>query len=345
MATMKAAKLFGAKDTRVVEVERPTPGPGELLLAIKAVAICPSDLRLWEDGHAGGTYPDHPFTQGHEFSGVVAELGPGVEGPAPGTRVAVTPLWSCGKCDLCREGLSNICRNIVFPSFPQADGAMQEYMVVPAWAVEPLPDGVSFVQGALVEPLQAAVHGVSLAPIEPGITVAVVGAGIIGLSVLQAVRGLGAGKVFVADPLGANRELAEKLGATATASFATDFLDQLTDLADQPRIVFECSGHPKALGQAMELCRPAGLVVIIGVPHPDVIEFDTRPPRRKELHFVYSRRYRREDLAAGVAMVAEGKVDLGAYPVETYPLDQAPDAMRRADAKPEGILRVVVVTE
>ena len=147
---MKAAKLFGPRDARIVDVEQPSPGPGHILVRVKAVAICPSDLRLWEDGHAGGTYPDHPYTQGHEFSGEIAQLGEGVDGPPLGTPVAVTPLWTCGVCDLCREGQSNVCRSIVFPSFPQADGALQEYMVVPAWSVEPLPEGVGFVEAALL---------------------------------------------------------------------------------------------------------------------------------------------------------------------------------------------------
>ena len=342
MATMKAAKLFGPKDTRVVEVPRPDPKAGQILVRVKAVAICPSDLRLWEDGHAGGTYPDHPFTQGHEFAGVVEQLGEDVDGPPPGTPVAVTPLWPCGECDLCREGLDNICRNIVFPSFPQTDGAMAEFIAVPAWAVEPLPNGVDFVQGAMIEPLQAALHGVNLADLPDNGPVAVVGAGIIGLSVLQILRARGVAPVFVAEPQAQNRQLAEQLGAATTARFATDLIDLLPSLADQPRVVFECSGHPVALGQAMELCRPAGQVVIIGVPHPDVIHFDTRPPRRKELRFVFSRRYSRRDLPAAVKLLADGAVDLSRYPVMTFPLHEAPQAMRTAADRPPGVIRVVV---
>jgi L-iditol 2-dehydrogenase len=339
---MKAAKLFGPKDTRVVEVERPTPGPGEILVAVKAVSICPSDLRLWEDGHAGGTWPDHPFTQGHEFSGAVAELGPGVEGPPPATPVAVTPLWACGKCDMCLEGLSNICRKMVFPSFPQADGSMCEYMAVPAWSVEPLPPGISFSEAALMEPLQAAVHGVELGRLAEGTNVAVIGAGIIGLFVLQAARASGANNLYAADPIPENRELAEKYGAAAVAPFAADLLELLPDSSRQPRVVFECSGHPVALHQSMDLCRPAGLVVIIGVPHPDVVNFDTRAPRRKELNFVFSRRYRKEDLKSAVALVAEGKIDLGGIPVETFSLDEAPEAMRRANERTPGVLRTIL---
>ena len=345
MATMKTAKLFGAKDTRIVEVEKPVAGPGEVLVKVKAVAICPSDLRLWEDGHAGGTYPDHPFTQGHEFSAEVAELGEGVEGPAVGTPVAVTPLWACGKCALCREGLSNICSKIVFPSFPQADGAMAEYMAVPSWSVEPLPATVDFVAGAMMEPLQASVHGAGLGQFEPDWNIAIVGAGIIGLGVLQTVKAHGAKNVYVADPLEFNREMANKLGAKQTVNFATDLIELLPSLEEQPRVVYECSGHPAALGQAMQLCRAGGLVVIIGVPHPDVIQFDTVPPRRKELHFVFSRRYRLETLKETLALLAEGSVDLSAFPVKTFPFEQSAEAMAYADSKPAGILRTVVVMD
>jgi L-iditol 2-dehydrogenase len=220
---------------------------------------------------------------------------------------------------------------------------MQEYMAVPAWAVEPLPQSVDFAHGALIEPLQAAVHGVSLAPLKPGWPVALVGAGIIGLSVLQVARAAGAGNIYVADPLHHNRELARTMGATATACSAAELLDLLPDLASQPRVVFECSGHPVALGECMELCRPGGVVVIIGVPHPDIIQFDTRPPRRKELHFVFSRRYKRETLKESVHLVAKNAVDLSAYPVQTFPLDQAPAAMQAAHARPKGVLRVVVL--
>ncbi len=342
MATMRAAKLFGPKDTRVVEVEKPTPGPGEILVAVKAVSICPSDLRLWEDGHAGGTWPDHPFTQGHEFSAAVAQLGQGVDGPAVGTPVAVTPLWACGKCDMCLEGLSNICRRIVFPSFPQADGAMSEFMVVPAWSVEPLPTGVAYSEAALMEPLQAAVHGVGLGRLEKGMNVAVIGTGIIGIFVLQAARAFGAEKLYAADPIPENRELARHYGAVEVAPFASDLLELLPDSSQQPKVVFECSGHPVALHQAMDLCRPSGLVVIIGVPHPDVVNFDTRAPRRKELNFVFSRRYRKEDLPLAISLVAEGKIDLRGIPVESFDLDQAPEAMQRANERTPGILRTIL---
>ena len=342
MALMKAAKLFGPRDTRVVEVERPEPGPGEILLRVKAIAICPSDSRLWEDGHASGTYPDHPYTQGHEFSGEVAELGQGVAGPPVGTPVAVTPLWTCGECDLCRDGMTNVCRNIVFPSFPQANGVMAEFMVTPAWAVEPLPDGVGFVEGALVEPLQASAHGVGLASLRPDQPVAVVGAGIIGLGVLQIVRARGVSTVYVADPLQENRQVAEALGATKTVPFATDLLGAVPEPSQQPQVAFECSGHPAAMGQAMEALRPSGLLVIIGVPHPDVIQFDTRVPRRNELHFVFSRRYKRETLGEAVGLVADGSVDLKAYPIHTFPLDEAPEAMEFANKPHPGILRTVI---
>ncbi len=346
MAKMLAAKLFGPRDTRVVEVDRPEPGEGEILVRVKAVAICPSDLRLWEDGHAGGTYPDHPFTQGHEFSGVVEQLGPGVDGPEPGTPVAVTPLWPCFSCDMCRLGYTNICRNITFPSFPQTDGAMAEFIAVPAWAVEPIPEGLDFVHAALLEPLQASLHGFEVAAdLQPDAPIAVVGAGMIGLGVIQIARARGFSKIMAAEPIESHRRLAQEWGASVVAPFATDLLDELASVEEQPAVVFECSGHYQALADSMALCRPRGQVVIIGVPHPDEIPFDTRHPRRKELSFVFSRRYLHTDLKRAVELVASGAVDLSIIPVRTYPLQRAPEAMAEAASKPRDVLRIVVVMD
>jgi threonine dehydrogenase-like Zn-dependent dehydrogenase len=127
--------------------------------------------------------------------------------------------------------------------------------------------------------------------------------------------------------------------------FATDLMKVLPSSAEQPRVVYECSGHPAALGQAMQLCRAGGLVVIIGVPHPDVIQFDTVPPRRKELHFVFSRRYSLETLKQTLDLLADGRLDLSLFPTKTFPFEQSAEAMAYAADKPAGILRTVVVME
>ena len=183
----------------------------------------------------------------------------------------------------------------------------------------------------------------SLGNLQPGCSVAVVGAGIIGLGVLQAALAMGADQVHVADPLEENRRLAAQFGATTVVPYASDLLAQLRDLSSQPRVVFECSGHKAALDQCLSLVRPSGLLVIVGVPHPDVIDFDTRVPRRNELHFVFSRRYTRETIKDAVRLVGEGKVNLRDYPVRLFSLDEAPEAFRLANEKPVGMLRAIVM--
>lgn len=175
-------------------------------MRVRAVSICPSDWRLYADGHASGVVPDHPMIQGHEFSGEVAALGAGVTDLPVGTPVAVEPTWACGECDLCHEGLPNLCRHVVFPSFPQRDGALAEYIACPANAVQPLPPGTSFAVGALIEPLGVGLHAVRLAQLQPTASLVFLGAGAIGMCTLLVALAQGSREVTVVEPLAGRQE-------------------------------------------------------------------------------------------------------------------------------------------
>ncbi len=312
---MKAARLHAARDVRVEEVPTPRPGPGEVLVRVRVVSICPSDLRLYQDGHASGVVPDHPMIQGHEFSGDIAALGEGVEGPPIGTRVAVEPSWHCGNCDMCRRGYHNLCRNIVFPSFPQRDGALAEYITCPAHSVCPLPDSVSYVEGALTEPLGVGIHAVRLAQLSAQDHVAFLGAGAIGMCTLQAAKARGVRRMAVVEPLEGRR---------------LEF-----------DVVFECSGSNEAVEQAMQLARPAGRVIVVGIPHPDRVSFDSTIPRRRELTVIFSRRSR-DTLSEAVELIASGRVDVKSLPTRHFTLEQVAAAMEATAARPADMLRAVV---
>ena len=208
---MKAAFMFAPGDMRVIETETPVPGPGEVLLAVRAVAICASDIHIFEDGHSSGTYPSGPLILGHEFSGDVAAIGPEVTGFSIGDRVACEPSWHCDSCDMCHHGLTNLCRNVIFPSFPDNPGAMAEYIAVPASSLCKLPDSVSYRAGALVEPLGVGLHAVRLSGLQPGQDVAVLGAGAIGVATVDCCRAFGAGRIYVAEPLPGRREFPAEL--------------------------------------------------------------------------------------------------------------------------------------
>ncbi len=334
---MRAARLYAPRDVRIEEVPTPEPGPGEVLVRVRAVAICPSDLRLYQDGHASGVVPDHPMIQGHEFSGDIAELGEGVDSPPVGTRVAVEPSWHCGKCDMCRSGHENLCRNIVFPSFPQRDGALAEYIACPAFSVYPLPDSVSYIEGALTEPLGVGLHAARLAGLSPQDSAAFLGAGAIGTCTMQAAKTWGLEQMAVVEPLAGRREWPRKLGADPVGAAYLELLDAALE-AD---IVFECSGDNAAVEQAMRLARPAGKVIVVGIPHPDAVTFDSTIPRRRELTIIFSRRSR-ETLAEGVKLIASGQVDLGSLATRQFSLAQTAEAMEATAARPGDMLRAIV---
>lgn len=338
---MKAARLFAARDVRLVDDPPVEVQPGKILLKIQAVAICASDVNMYEDGHSGGVWPDHPMIQGHEFSGVVAALGEGVEGPAVGTRVAVEPTWHCGECDSCRRGLENICRHVIFPSYPNEDGALREYMNCPPFAVHVVDPGVSPVKAALMEPLGVGVHAVRLANLQPGEKIAILGAGTIGMCVMAAAKAYGHTDISVAEPKVDRQELPRKMGARFVAASAEELGELMAEPTMQPDVVFECSGDNEAPQQAMKLARPAGRVVIVGIPHPDEVTFNSTIPRRKELTVTFSRRSR-NTLGECVRLVETGEVDLDLFPFQEFKLDDVAEAFKAAQERPEGVLRVIV---
>ncbi|MDH7570132.1 MAG: alcohol dehydrogenase catalytic domain-containing protein [Armatimonadota bacterium] len=334
---MRAARLYAARQVRVEEVPSPVPGPGEVLVRVRVVAICPSDCRLYAHGHAGGVKPDHPMIQGHEFAGEVAALGARVSGPPVGTRVAVEPSWHCGVCDLCREGRTNICRNVVFPSFPQRDGALAEYIACPAFSVHPLPENVSDVEGALVEPLGVAIHAVRLAALQPGEAVVVLGAGVIGTSVVQLARLGRAGQVAVVEPVPGRREWPARLGASPVVASHTDLLAT----RHEAHVVFECSGEDGTLDQAVHLARPGGRIVVVGITHSERGVFDMAAARRRELTVIFSRRSR-DTLAEAVRLVAERQVDLKGVSFRQFSLEETAAAMEATASRPGDMLRAIV---
>ncbi len=334
---MRAARLHAARDVRIDEVPTPEPGPGEVLVRVRAVAICPSDLRLYQDGHASGVVPDHPMIQGHEFSGEVAAAGAGVDGPPVGTPVAVEPSWHCGTCDQCRAGHENLCRNIVFPSFPQRDGALAEYIACPAFAVRALPPSVDFTAGALIEPLGVGIHAVRLSAVRPAQEVAILGAGTIGMCVLLVLKARGIDRIALAEPIAARQQWPRALGVEPIAGSHQELLDAGVE-AD---VVFECSGDNQAVEQAMRLARPAGRVVVVGIPHPDQVTFDSTIPRRRELTVIFSRRSR-DTLEEAIELIATGAIDMSALPVRRYTLEQTAEAMEATAARPGDMLRAVV---
>ena len=336
---MKAAKLFGACDVRVVETPRPEPAEDEVLIRVRAVLICASDVAIYQNGcAAGGVYPEGPMIQGHEFSGEIVAAGPEAQAPPIGSRVAVEPSWHCGECQVCQEGLYTLCPNVVFPSFPSHDGAMAEYIACPDFSVAVLPDNVSDIEGALTEPLGVGIHAVRLAELAGDETVAILGAGMIGISTMMAACCQGVEDITMAEPVAARREFAEQMGAQMTAPDAAT----LAEAGIRPEVVFECSGDEAALAECLELVRPNGRVVAVGIPEVDKLCIDIVRPRRNQITVIFSRRSL-NTLETAVELLATGQVDFSSIPVRTFELEQAPQAFELVAEGPGPELRTVVL--
>ncbi|MGC8827707.1 MAG: zinc-dependent alcohol dehydrogenase, partial [Anaerolineae bacterium] len=213
---MRAARLYGVRDIRLDTVPVPQPGPGQVLLKIASVGICGSDVHYFLDGRIGTQVVSAPIILGHEFAAYVVRGGPGAEGLQEGRLVAVEPGIPCGQCEPCREGHPNLCLHVRFCGSPPVDGVLAEYAVMPAANCFPLPEGMSPDEGAMLEPLGIALHTVDLAHLRVGQTVAVFGAGPIGILIAAAARLAGAAEIYVSEPLEARRRFVERCtGAVA----------------------------------------------------------------------------------------------------------------------------------
>jgi 2-desacetyl-2-hydroxyethyl bacteriochlorophyllide A dehydrogenase len=268
---MKAAVYGGIGQVEVVDVPRPEPGPGEVLIRVGYCGICGSDVEAYQCGmYEPGLIP------GHEFAGTLAELGPGVAGWAVGDRVVIDNILPCGECLPCQEGRLDACESLTTLGVTH-DGALAEYCAVAARALKRLPDEVTLRQGALVEPLAVVLHGMRRSRLKVGDRVLVMGAGPIGLLALQCARLAGARAVAVTEVEPARAALACRLGAAAVLNPVREnvglALAGLTG-GQGPDVVFVCTGAPAPFADAVSLVRKGGQICLLGMcPEPVVMDF------------------------------------------------------------------------
>lgn len=334
----------------------PNPGPGEVRLKIMSVGVCASDLHYYRDGRIGTTVIEKPLVIGHEASGVVDAVGEGVTNVRVGDRVAIEPTNPCLECEWCKAGHFNVCPNVKFFGTPPENGCLRDYIVWPAELAIKVPDSMSMDEAAIVEPLAVGVYAAKLATkgdgalfqqqkgLRPLFTVAIMGAGAIGLSALQAVKAMGAERVIVSEPVEERRELAKRLGASEVIDpSACDAVEEFHRLTDGfgPHIVIECTGEDDATLDASRIVRILGRVVVVGIPDAEDYTFEASVSRRKELTVIFCRR---SNLAAETAIewVAGGKVDGACMATHRFPLEQTEEAMKLAMAKSDGVVRAII---
>lgn len=304
---MRTAELIAPLTFRLAEMPIGDPGEGEVQVRIEAVGICGSDLHAYSEGSVGGTPNVYPMVLGHEPAGTIVKTGPGVTGLAPGDRGALEPALYCYHCEFCQRGLHNLCANIRFLSNPHHPGFFRELVNLPVANFLPVPSSISAEMATLIEPLAVALHSLSLASIRPGETVAVIGAGPIGLLTIAALRAAKAGRIWAVEPVAHRRELAKVIGADVVLepAEATEAILRGTGRSGVDCTI-DCAAGEGTTGQAIQVARSAGRVVLTGIHSTNSVRMDGSAMRRKELTILNVRRSNHEPHAALELVEAHG---------------------------------------
>jgi L-idonate 5-dehydrogenase len=343
--TMTAFVLHGAKDIRKEEVARPVPGPGEVLVAVRAAGICGSDLHYYAHGKCGNFIPTRPFILGHEFAGEIVAHGDGVEAPAIGTRVAVDPSRACGQCKQCRQGRYNLCPRMVYfgsaSVTPPSNGCYAEYVTAPARNCWPLPDHFEYAWGALLEPMSVAMHAVMRSGGVGGKSVLITGGGTIGQMILLVAVAFGASKVVVSDIKPFARTFAGEHGAAGTLDpMSPTMAGEAAKLSPGGfEIVFEAAGVGAALDQAIRLSAPGATVVQVGTL-PDGTAIPANALLTRELQYVGSWRFANV-FDRVIDMVISGRIDPRPLITKIHPFENLAEAIVEAGSG-ENVLKMQI---
>ncbi len=335
---MKAAVLIDPHHMETRDVPKPSPAEGEVLLKVDSCGICGTDMEFYE---AGSYNPD--WILGHECSGVIENIGPGVEGFTVGERVTVNDLFSCGQCEYCRPGLESLCASFANLGI-HWPGAFAEYTKAPARSVFKLPDNVSMKEGALIPTLAVGYHVFRRAPARPETKTLIIGAGPVGLGVLAALKMAGVKEVIVSDMNPVSTDAALKLGASAVINPSTEDVQARLEslLPCPPELVFECVGTPGTILQSMELVDKGGTAVIVG----NCFEEITLHPITwilKEINIKASQGTASEDFETTITWVAERRIDPSVFITRTIALEELPDVMEELTRHKKDIKIMVTV--
>ena len=334
----QASVLYAPHDIRTEERPMPRPGPKEVLVEIKAVGVCGSDVHYYEHGRIGPYVVREPLILGHEASGVVVGLGSEVTKHYNGERVALEPGVPCGACRECRAGRYNLCPDVRFFATPPIDGAFTNFVTIHEDFAFALPDTLSDDAGALIEPLSVGVWASRKANLQGGEHVLVTGAGPIGLLAMQAALALGATTVTIADINPRRLEVAQQTGATRALNVAEEPLAQAGVEAD---VLIECTGNPQVVLDGIRTLRPAGRAIMVGMGPGDEVSVPMAFIQNREITLTGTFRYA-NTYPTAIALAAAGRVNLEAIVSGHYGLGDAEQALQASRRDPGSIKAMVV---
>jgi len=342
---MRAMMLTGIREMEMREVPDPViKDPKEVKIRMSVVGVCGSDIHYYKKGNIGSQVVKYPFTVGHEGAGVVVETGAEVKRVKTGDAVAIEPAMSCHACDQCLSGRPHTCRRLRFLGCPgQAEGCLSEYIVMPEECCYPLKGGLDADHGALSEPLSIGIYSLRNAGDVEKVRMAILGFGPIGMSVLLAAKAGGAKTVYVSDKIDARLEAARKEGVLLTCNSLKDNVSEILRKKEPMGldVVFECCGQQEALDQAVEVLKPGGRLIIVGIPETDRWTMSVDDTRRKEISVFFVRR-EVDCVEPALEMMQKGDIYAKNMITHRFPFEKTKEAFNLVAAYRDGVMKAMI---
>lgn len=341
---MKKVVLSELRHFSIIEEPKPQISSDyDVQIKISSVGICGSDIHYYRTGRIGDQIINYPFTLGHEGSGIVEETGAKVSQVRAGDCIAIDPAISCGVCDQCLSGRSNTCRNLLFLGNPaELDGCLQEYIVLPEDCCFKLSETISLTDGIIIEPLTIALHAVSF---NKGMeNFAILGSGPIGISTLFVLKyHLPASNIFVTDKIDARLSFALTKDANWTGNpLKIDVVEEI--LKKNPNgmdTVFECCGQQEAITQAIDLLKPGGQLIVVGIPEEDHISFDAHKMRREEIS-IHNVRRQNNKYNEALEILDKKRINIYGFVSHKFKIGQIQKAFDLVESYRDGVIKAVI---
>jgi L-iditol 2-dehydrogenase len=342
---MKAMMLTGIRQMEMRDIPEPLlVNANDVKIRMSVVGVCGSDIHYYTQGQIGSQVVEYPFAVGHEGAGVVVETGPDVKRVKPGDAIAIEPAMPCWKCDQCLSGRHHTCRNLKFLGCPgQAEGCLMEYIVMPEESCFPLKGSLKTDHGSISEPLAIGVYSVKKSSEIKGKKTGILGFGPIGMSVMLAAKAAGAESFYISDKIDPRLAIATKEGALLTVNPERENVTEHILRKEQGGmdVVFECCGQQEAMDQAIDLLKPGGKLIVVGIPEFDNWTVNVEKTRRKEISLQFIRR-QVDCVEPALSMMGNRTIRIDNMITHRFPFSKTKDAFDLVAGYSDGVMKAMI---
>jgi len=342
---MKAMMLTGIRQMELKEISEPSViNPNDIKIKMSVLGICGSDIHYYTQGQIGSQKVEYPFTVGHEGAGVVVEVGKGVKRVKPGDLLAIEPAMPCWECDQCLSGRHHTCRKLRFLGCPgQAEGCLMEYIVMPEESCFPLSSNLTPDHGSISEPMAIGIYAVKKSGGVKNLNIGILGFGPIGMSVMLAAKAQGAKNIYVTDKIDQRLAIATKEGAFFKGNPEKE--DVVATILDKTSlgldVVFECCGQQDAFDQAIQILKPGGKLIVVGIPEFDRWSMDVETTRRREISLQFIRR-QVDCVDAAIEMMDNGSINISNMVTHRFPFAKSKEAFDLVAGYKDGVMKAMI---